>query len=479
MELGVFISDSTKCKIKPIYMSDQKSLTLATLQRIIKETLKSSLKPRYWVVAEINQLSIASAGHCYMELIERNEDSKQTVAKSSAVIWRSNVSAIFNRLSSSTGQELKSGIKVMFQVEVSFHEVYGTSLVVYDIDPTYTLGEAEVARRRTIKRLETEGLMPLNKELSLPIVTQRIAVISSATAAGYGDFMDEISTNEYGYDYDLRLFAATMQGAGSEESVVAALRSIYIQSDDFDCIVIIRGGGSVSDLSCFDSYHIAREISQSPIVVITGIGHDRDITIADMASGVSLKTPTAVARFLIDNIAEFDTLLSDQRSFVEDLFNGYCTTEREALVSKSHYLQSVVSDMVRERMVYFAQRSEMLRHGVGSFIAAHSRELKGQQTSIFENYTAQIFERQKYIISLHDILKNLCSVAFDSVRSKLELQQSNISKFDPAHIFALGYSLAKIEGKALRSTKQVEVGAEIDLKLLDGAVQATITKISD
>ena len=460
-------------------MSVQNSLTLATLQRIIKETLKGSLQARYWVVAEINQLSIASAGHCYMELIERNEVSKQTVAKSSAALWRSNVSTLFNRFTSATGQELRQGIKVMLYVEVSFHEVYGASLIIHDIDPTYTLGEAEIQRRETINRLEKEGLMQLNKELPLPSVAQRVAIVSSATAAGYGDFMDEISGNEYGYDYALKLFPAAMQGSGSEESIVSALNSIYVRSEEFDCVVVIRGGGSVSDLSCFDSYLIAQKIAQSPILVITGIGHDRDVSIADMVSGVSLKTPTAVARFLIDNLAEYDTMLSEQRAFVEDLFNEYCSNERELLTQKSHYLQNVVSGMVRDREVYFTQKYEMLRHGVDSYITNRNRELESSRAVIINSSKSQIFEKQKYIISLHDKLKQLTATTIDNTRSKLELQASNVSRFDPAHIFALGYSLAKIEGESLRSTKQVKVGKEIDLQLLDGGIKATITEISN
>ena len=183
-------------------MSTQNRLTLAALQQIIKATLKSTLKPRYWVVAEINQLSIASAGHCYMELVERDELTKLTVAKSSAALWRSNVPTIFKRFSSATGRELGQGIKVMFQVEVSFHEVYGASLIIYDVDPTYTIGETELQRQLTIKQLESEGLMNLNKEIALPLVTQRVAIISSSTAAGYGDFVNELTGNEQGYSYE-------------------------------------------------------------------------------------------------------------------------------------------------------------------------------------------------------------------------------------------------------------------------------------
>ena len=458
-------------------MSTQNRLTLAALQQIIKATLKSTLKPRYWVVAEINQLSIASAGHCYMELVERDELTKLTVAKSSAALWRSNVPTIFKRFSSATGRELGQGIKVMFQVEVSFHEVYGASLIIYDVDPTYTIGETELQRQLTIKQLESEGLMNLNKEIALPLVTQRVAIISSSTAAGYGDFVNELTGNEQGYSYELSLFAATMQGNGSEESIVAALDMVYAQHDKFDCVIIIRGGGSVSDLSCFDSYLIAKKIAQSPIVVVTGIGHDRDVSIADMASGISLKTPTAVARFLIDNLTSFDTMLFEQKSFVKDLFSEYCSSEKESLTKISHNLQSVVITMVRESELYFTQRYEMLRHGVDSFVTAENRFLEDSKRAILNNSKYQIFEKQKYVISLHDKLKLLYSNTLDTTRSKLELQASNISKFDPAHIFAIGYSLAQIEGKALRSTKQAAVGTEINIKLLDGDIKANITEI--
>lgn len=460
-------------------MTSNNAITLSALQRAIKDAIKSSLPARYWVVAEINQLSIAAAGHCYMELIERNEDSGQTLAKSSAAIWRYNVSPLFNRFSSSTGEELRQGVKVMFLAEVSYHELYGASLVIHDVDPTYTLGEAELQRRRIIARLEKEGLLERNSEVEHPAVIQRIAIISSATAAGYGDFMDELLGNEYGYSYSTTLFQATMQGDSCQESVVAAMQQIYQSHESFDAIVIIRGGGSASDLSCFDNYEIARTIAHSPLVVIAGIGHDRDITITDMASGISLKTPTAVARFLIDSTMEYDTMLSEQRSFIEELYRGYLSSERESLEDKSLYLRDVVSRMVRDRELYYAQKHELLRHRSSVIVAARASQLEKQHNELREHSRGVTNQSREAIKSLYSKLQELSKQRVDSSNAKLELQQSNVSRFDPRHIFALGYSLAKIEGSTLRSTKQVKIGSELELMLLDGDIKANITKISE
>lgn len=455
----------------------QSSITLLALQQIIKERLKHSLDSRYWVVAELSQMSIASAGHCYMELIERSEDSKYTKAKSSAVIWKYSLSDILRRFSSATCSELKVGMKVMLLVEVSYHELYGFSLVVHDIDPTYTLGESEMLRRATIEKLAAAGDLERNSSLEFPLLPQRIAVVSSKSAAGYGDFMDELEKNEFGYQFAVDFFHTTMQGAEADGSIVASLDAIYSVASEYDCIVIIRGGGSSSDLSCFDSYNIAHKVSLSPITVITGIGHDRDKSITDMTAAVSVKTPTAVARFLIDRFCEIDNELTDKREYVKQLFDEQCDMLRDEIVSSSHALRQVVNTMVKSGEIYFGLKEQKLKGSVTKYFTDANGSLTKREADFKSISISAIYKNQTFVASLYNMIKSKSLYLLSNSKKNITLLESQTDSFNPSHIFALGYSFAKIEGKILRSADQVKVGNVLNVRLTDADIEANVTHI--
>ena len=286
------------------------SFSLYELQRIIGAAVEQFLPHPVWVSAEIAELKSNRSGHCYLELVERDEQSQSgsgAKAQARAVIWKNLYPRLAAKFEQATGRALAASLKVLVEVSVSHHPVYGLSLQITDIDPTYTIGEAERQRQLTIAQLKADGVWDINREVAIAQIVQRVAVISSATAAGYRDFMQEIASSPY--RITTTLFEATMQGEGCEESVVAALTAVAERSDEFDAVAIIRGGGSTSDLECFNSYLTSLCVAQFPLPVLTGIGHDKDISIVDMVAAVPLKTPTAVAAWICATAEGFDSQL--------------------------------------------------------------------------------------------------------------------------------------------------------------------------
>ena len=275
--------------------------SLSEFNKLIKDTLEQNLEMTYWIVAEIGDINIHSKGHCYLELVER--DNNHLKAKLRATIWSYTFSQIHTQFIQTTGSSLQAGMKVLINGTLQFHELYGLSLNINDVDPTYTLGEREKKKEETIIRLKEEELLDKNSQTILPIVPQKIAIVSSESAAGYGDFIDQVRHNEWGYQLSLQLFPATMQGGSAAKSIIESLHRI---EGGFDLVAIIRGGGAKTDLDCFDEYELCSAIAEMSIPVITGIGHERDETIADMVAHTNLKTPTAVAEFIISGILSFE-----------------------------------------------------------------------------------------------------------------------------------------------------------------------------
>jgi len=287
------------------------TLTLSHINRMIRETLDSGLEPGYWITAEILELHINRNGHCYMDLVEKSETNDSVIARSRATIWSSKFRMLRPYFENATSMELKPGINILFRASVAFHAVYGLSLNITDIDPSYTVGDMALKKRMIIQKLEKSGVMNMNRELEMPTVPQHIAIISSETAAGFGDFMQTLSRNPYGYAFHTTLFQAVMQGEAAERSITGAMEKVFSDERSFDAAILIRGGGSQADLDCFNSYEIAMHIAQFPIPVLTGIGHERDETIADLVAHTRLKTPTAVAEFLVGRLLEFESGLQE------------------------------------------------------------------------------------------------------------------------------------------------------------------------
>ncbi len=328
-------------------------LSLSELNGQVKKVLSANFTAPVWVIGEISEMSVNASGHCYLTLIEKGSSEERIVAQARATIWSYTFRMLRPYFETTTGQQLTEGITVLLQVSVEFHEMYGFSLNVRNIDPTYTMGDQARKRREIIQRLTDEGVLTMNKELELPLVPQKIAIISSASAAGYEDFMQQLQRNPKGFQFYTQLFPAVMQGNQAEQSIVEALDRIYPFEHFFDVVVIIRGGGSQVDLSCFDNYNVAYHVTQFPLPVLTGIGHEKDDSIVDLVAHTRLKTPTAVAEFILDGVNAFaerldlleqegtelvENRLEEEKNRLEDLTIDISTMVRTHLNSKKNEL---------------------------------------------------------------------------------------------------------------------------------------------
>jgi exodeoxyribonuclease VII large subunit len=314
-------------------------ISLLELNRSIQEKIKLNFPESLWVVAEISELKINRSGHCYLELIEKDAINENIIAKSRATIWAYTFRMLKPYFESVTGHELASGLKILIQVTVEFHALYGFNLNITDIDPSYTLGDLARKKAETLRKLEEDGIIHMNKELAFPIVPQKIAVISSETAAGYQDFVHQLTNNKYGYKYYIKLFPSLMQGLQAEESIIDALERIFKNEHFFDIVVLIRGGGSQADLNCFNNYLLAANVAQYPIPVLTGIGHDKDESIVDMVAYQKLKTPTAVAEYIIEKTLDFEQRIDFYKERIYDIAMDFIHHQKTKLIQSLMFFQ--------------------------------------------------------------------------------------------------------------------------------------------
>ena len=424
--------------------------TLFELNTSIKTTLELAFPESVWVVAEISEIRCNTKGHCYLELVEREEE--ETIAQIRANIWAYTFRSIASKFEKTTAESLKQGMKVLLQVNVTFHEVYGLSLNIKDIDPTYSLGEMARKKREIIDRLTKEGLLQLNKQIPLPLVPQRIAVISSVTAAGYGDFINHIDDNPYGYKIFYTLYQSLMQGQEAESSIISALRKIKDHRDIYDAVVIVRGGGSQIDLSCFDTYGLAVEVAKFPLPVITGIGHERDDTIADLVAHTKLKTPTAVAEFLLSGMSSFEErLLNAQRTLIHLI--------EESMKEENHRFQYLVQQfrhIVRDRFSGEMQRIETvlhkLIHGTTQSMNSHNNRLK---------------------LDMSRVVGGL-NILFEQQENRIKHYGQAIRLLDPVNVLKRGYSITYFKEKALRDSADLQQGDIIRTKVYKGTVRSKV-----
>ena len=407
--------------------------SLSELLGQVKETLEKGLPGPYWVVGEIMELH--ENRHCYLELIEKSEENDSLLARARATIWASRYGMIRPFFETSTGTPLKAGIKILCKVSVEFHSQYGFSLNITDIDPSYTVGDLARKRLEVIQRLRKEGVFDMNRELPLPPVPQRIAVISSETAAGYGDFMESILKNRYGFIFQTTLYHAVMQGNEATGSIISALESVYESGAVYDCVVMIRGGGSKADLESFNQYELAYFITQFPVPVITGIGHDRDESVADLVAHHGLKTPTAVAEFLVDQMLAFEWRLT-------------------ALLER-------LSGSVNKRVQGELFRLE--RHHIGMMHLVH-----------------QFIQKQtEYQLNAEERLRKEIANRLTRNRDYLELLAKRLELVNPRNILRRGYSMTLLEGKSLLSVKDIKPGSRLETRLYKGTIISNVENTFD
>ena len=341
-------------------MTDVEHITLAQLQGLISTALAKAMPVPVWVCAEVADLKQNASGHCYIDLIQKSKTGA-TEAQARATIWRSQVASVVGRFEKESGLQLKKGMEILFNASVSHHAVYGISLQILQIDASFAIDEMERRRKETVERLKAEGIYELNGQTLMPTVVQRVAVISSATAAGYQDFMMELTRSAY--RIETQLFEAIMQGDSCEESVKAALNVIEARANEFDVVAIIRGGGSTSDLECFNSYEIARAVTQMPLPVLTGIGHDKDISVTDEVAHTMLKTPTAVAQWLDQQAVIFDGKLELYAITLRD----FCRQTTHAATLHLEQLATDVRHLAERTLQSEAQKLDGLQRLVENF----------------------------------------------------------------------------------------------------------------
>ena len=475
-------------------MTIKTSFTLFELSTQIKNTLETAFISPVWITAEVGECTVNRNGHCYLELVDTDEN--QVTARVRATIWSYTFRMLKSHFEGTTGQSFSTGIKVLVQVKVEFHQVYGISLNIKDIDPAYTLGDIALKRREIINKLKEAGIFEQNKQLDLPLVPQNVAIISSPTAAGLQDFMDQLINNSLGVRFYTRLFAASMQGSDTVNSVIIALEEIE-KLAGFDVVVIIRGGGSQLDLASFDNYELAAKVATFTLPVITGIGHDKDETVIDLVAHTKMKTPTAVAEFLINGTGVFIQKLVSLEEYCSRLLRERLQMEALRLQQLNDRLKQNVKHLVKEEEHRFdiavvrlkrvvpsmqkllhrlVQNSHQLeRVGMGALRnQAHSLEKKINSLPF---HTRQIINTRenslKFIeLSIGPMIRE--RLAFQN--SKLKVLEGKISLIDPKRVLQRGYSLTYCNGKLVRSIKDLNGGELLVTKLPDGEVSSRSTK---
>lgn len=428
-------------------MPMEKALTLYELNSLVRETIEEELHQEYWVEAELSEVREVR-GHCYMQLVQydRSEEGGKRkryentpIAQASAKCWQSSWQLLRPYFEKETGQRLHAGMKVLLQVYAQFHETYGFSWIVTDIDPTYTMGDMARKRQEIIRVLKEEGVFDLQKELPLPLFCQRIAVISSANAAGYGDFVNQLENNEYGFQFHTRLFPAVMQGEDVEKSVIAALEQIFRGSGDmeargnenaFDCVVIIRGGGATADLSGFDTLALAENVANFPLPIITGIGHERDESILDMVSHTRVKTPTAAAAFLIDHLKEVLEVLND----------------------------------AQERITRYAQQK----------LSTLDAQLSVVAEAIPRLFSVVKTRQDARLDSMQEKMTMLIERRLETEQHRIQLVSEKVKSLDPTLLLRRGYSITLHNGKVVKDVSVLNTGDELETRLAHGNVRSKV-----
>ena len=429
-----------------------RTLTLYELNSLVASVIDIDLPDEYWVEAELSEAREVR-GHCYMELVEKDEFANTPMARASAKCWASRWAVLRPKFERVTGQHLHAGMKLMLRVRAQFHAAYGFSWIVSDINPEYTMGDLARRRQEIIRQLKAAGVFDLQKELRLPMFAQRVAVISSPGAAGYGDFCRHLADNASHYIYNVKLFAATMQGEDVERSVIDAFERIYERVNEFDAVVIIRGGGATSDMSGFDTLALAENVANFPLPVITGIGHERDECVLDMVSFVRVKTPTAAAQYLIDNLARTDQLLDTLADRIASRVQHRMEIERVRLASVSERIPMLFSLVKTKEW----SRADLLMQRIATAVS-----------------------RRMVVVTTHlDTVQHTIDTTvrriLDTERHRLDLLAHRVEAENPERLLRRGYSITTYKGKAVRNASELPEGAVVETRVAQGRFKARVT----
>lgn len=477
----------------------EQKCTLSELNQQIKDALLEAFPGTVWVVAEVSEMKENRSGHCYLELIEK--EGNEIIARSRATIWSYTYRMLKPYFETTTGQLFAQGIKILVQASVEYHPAYGLSLNIKDIDPSYTVGDMALQRKEIIDRLQQEGVFDMNRELELPLVPQKIAVISSATAAGYQDFMNQLESNENGFVFYTKLFEATMQGVETVPSIIRALERIFMYEDFFDAVVIIRGGGATADLSSFDSYELAINITQFPLPVITGIGHEKDDTIIDLVAHTRLKTPTAVAEFLIAGMERYYDRLLELENGIVQLTREMLEDQTGRLERLTGQLESTVSGFIHEKETELTGTGNQLQRLIADFSYRKQREL-GRMKHRLENQTSvwfvetrneisrlqrvlkrvvgqNVLRKQAELMHAHDLILSASRKRLLKEADRVRMNENTVRLLNPENVLKRGFTLTLKDDRIVKSVIHLKPGDELETRFADGKVKSRITKKTD
>lgn len=458
-------------------MGSNKALTLYELNSQVKDCLEGTFPFPVWVVAEISE--ITARQHCYLELVQKDESTDKLIAKSRANIWAYTYKMLKPYFETTTGYALEAGIKVMLRVEVQYSELYGFSLSVKDIDPTYTLGDVERQRKQVLNRLEEEGILEMNKTIALPLLPKTIAVISSPQAAGYQDFLKQIEECATRYKFHVQLFPAIMQGEQAVQSIVEALEKIYEYEEVFDAVVLIRGGGAVSDLACFDAYDLVVHLAQFPLPVLTGIGHDRDVSIADLVAHTSLKTPTAVADFLIHRFNTCENEIKEKSVELINLVDEYFAETYEQLERYQYVFKYILPQRLQEANYEQTNLAYKFQRTVENSL----RLSKDTMTTVINNLSYVLQKKQRAEEQNIDFLCQKIQHRTHNYLSKknavIDHKECILELLSPEKLLRRGYSITTLDdGSIVRDIASLKKGTVLQTQFSKGIAKSIVSECS-
>ncbi|MFN8241269.1 MAG: exodeoxyribonuclease VII large subunit [Bacteroidales bacterium] len=455
-------------------MDDKLSLT--ELQLVIRDSIYAGLPGLYWIVAEIAEYKENYSGHCYLELVEKHPDDLNIRARMKGIIWATRARTVKSLFERVTGEKLHADLKILVRAKVEYHEIYGLSLIINDIDPAYTMGEMALRKQQIIRRLEEEGVISMNRDLELTPVPKRIAIISSKNAAGYSDFMKHLHGNKHGYSFSTVLFDTVMQGPETEQSILDSFEQLTGNINFFDTVVIIRGGGSQADLSWFDNYRIAYFVTQLPIPVITGIGHEKDLSVTDIVAWKAEKTPTAAADLLINRMLETEEYISNLANDLSGLTMLVITTEKERLASNMMRLLPVTrmriskeKELLGSKMIGLANSGKdylLRKTGLPSSLQARLKAASARLVSS-ANFEIKTLNNRVRSASNYELDKNKRLII--SVSGRLEI-------LDPVNVLRRGFTITSSGGRILRSLEQTGDLDTIETTFHDGMIRSKVIK---
>ncbi|MCE5175586.1 MAG: exodeoxyribonuclease VII large subunit [Bacteroidales bacterium] len=436
---------------------DQKimeAITLLELNQMVRNEIRKEFSDTYWIRAEVSECKEHYSGHCYLELIQKREGSDAICAKARATIWATIWGSMKPFFEEQTGTFLQAGQKVLVEVSVEFHELYGYNLIIRNIDPAYTMGELSLRRQEIIRRLTIDGVIDLNKELPWPLLPQRLAIVSSPTAAGYEDFMDQLHNNAYSFVFYTAFFPAIMQGESAEISIINALNRIVETGIGFDLVVIIRGGGASADLSCFDRYDLCYYCAQYPLPILSGIGHDRDSSVLDRVSHTSVKTPTAAAEHLLNTLSQ----------------------EAFRLDTDAEKLKMTAQNILETDMQQLKINSDRLRLNTRERIHTAELLIERREASLLNTSKRVVLQKSQWIEMQYSNLQYRASSGIGQLKHQTEVMEKTLTGFSPDILIQRGFSLTLHNGKIVKSIHDLSAGSEICTHLRDGKIYSTIDK---